>query len=323
MRSLTLKRGLLWLSCLGIAGAIGLGLLIFADSRSNALQLRPLVAAAPTTPGFLKETISYTVNGKRIAADLYRPDGSPPHGYVVFLHGNRPDGRKHPLPSGLCSNLGRRYVVLAFDYPGYGDSDPMPPYRPGMVLDFQPETSAAITYLEQRFAMDPQDVILMGHSLGSVSVLDIGHRISAKLIIAIGAADAQQVISTELKIRGEVRKYQKIGLDVPPDAMQTLYSPFFADNMLARCYPVRVVLISGEFDRGLTGLDPYVSDLNGRCPHTIERIIVPWANHMFWSERRYKRQLWLKLQTSSISESDWTLALTGAVVQAIEGADHS
>ncbi len=55
MLSLTLKRGLLLMFGLAIAGGVGVGLLIFAEIRSNALQLRPLLATAPKTPGFLKE----------------------------------------------------------------------------------------------------------------------------------------------------------------------------------------------------------------------------------------------------------------------------
>ena len=117
------------------------------------------------------ESVSFFSEGVRLAGDLYRPAGAGLeearagillcHGYTGVKSLYLPDNARVLTEAG--------YVVLAFDYKGWGASEgPRARLAPfGRVAD----TLAALTFLETRPGVDPARLGLYGTSYGGATVV--------------------------------------------------------------------------------------------------------------------------------------------------------
>ncbi len=104
-------------------------------------------------------------DGRVMHAQLYRPRGATaedPAPGVVAIHGYI---NSHETQSPYAIELARRgYVVLAVDQPGHGYSDP-PAFAGGF------GGPDALAYLRSLGFVDPEQVVLSGHSMGGWGVL--------------------------------------------------------------------------------------------------------------------------------------------------------
>ena len=117
------------------------------------------------------ESASFYSEGVRLEGDLYRPDGAGPddaragivlcHGYTGVKSLYLPDNARVLTEAG--------YVVLAFDYKGWGASEgPRTRLAPfSRVAD----TLAALTFLGTRPGVDPAHLGLYGTSYGGATVI--------------------------------------------------------------------------------------------------------------------------------------------------------
>ena len=117
------------------------------------------------------ESVSFYSEGVRLEGDLYRPDGAGPddaragivlcHGYTGVKSLYLPDNARVLTEAG--------YVVLTFDYKGWGASEgPRARLAPfSRVAD----TLAALTFLQTRPGVDPAHLGLYGTSYGGATVI--------------------------------------------------------------------------------------------------------------------------------------------------------
>jgi len=95
---------------------------------------------------------------------------------IVFCHGGTSIGRKLAIYVIAARQLAERgYVVLTFDFRGFGESDD-PPHDSSVAnavsdLDFTQDISAALTYLSGMKYVDATRLFLIGHSFGGGVVL--------------------------------------------------------------------------------------------------------------------------------------------------------
>jgi fermentation-respiration switch protein FrsA (DUF1100 family) len=97
-------------------------------------------------------------------------------GTVVFCHGNA-GNVSHFLEHIKVLN-GLRLSVLAFDYRGYGKSDGAPSEK-GIYLDAE----AAWDYLVNEYGKTPQNIIVVGHSLGGAVATELAMRKKPAVLI--------------------------------------------------------------------------------------------------------------------------------------------
>lgn len=117
------------------------------------------------------ESVSFFSEGVRLAGDFYRPDDAGAddaragillcHGYTGVKSLYLPDNARVLTEAG--------YVVLAFDYKGWGQSEgPRARLAPfGRVAD----ALAALTFLQTRPGVDPARIGLYGTSYGGATVV--------------------------------------------------------------------------------------------------------------------------------------------------------
>jgi uncharacterized protein len=117
------------------------------------------------------QAVSFYSEGTRLAGDLFLPDGlgsSEKRSGIVLCHGYT-GVRNLYLPDTAKALTDAGYVVLTFDYKGWGDSDGpksrLSPY--GRVTDSQ----AALTFLGAQPMVDPQRLGIYGTSYGGATVV--------------------------------------------------------------------------------------------------------------------------------------------------------
>jgi dipeptidyl aminopeptidase/acylaminoacyl peptidase len=117
------------------------------------------------------QTVSFYSEGTRLSGDLFLPDGLSPgerRAGIVLCHGYT-GVRNLYLPDTAKVLTGAGYVVLTFDYKGWGDSDGprsrLSPY--GRVLDSQ----AALTFLGTQPVVDADRLGIYGTSYGGATVV--------------------------------------------------------------------------------------------------------------------------------------------------------
>jgi uncharacterized protein len=106
-------------------------------------------------------------DGVRLSA-LYLPH-PPSRKVIVWFHGNAEDLSTAAGGMNFYSALGAN--LLAVDYRGYGKSEGSP-FEEGLYRD----ADAAYDDLIQQRHFQPEDIILLGHSLGGVVAIDLASR---------------------------------------------------------------------------------------------------------------------------------------------------
>ena len=117
------------------------------------------------------QAVSFYSEGTRLSGDLFLPDGLVPgeqRAGIVLCHGYT-GVRNLYLPDTAKALTGAGYVVLTFDYKGWGDSDGpksrLSPY--GRVIDSQ----AALTFLGAQDIVDADRLGIYGTSYGGATVV--------------------------------------------------------------------------------------------------------------------------------------------------------
>lgn len=117
------------------------------------------------------QTVNFYSEGTRLSGDLFVPEGlgaDERRAGVVLCHGYT-GVRNLYLPDTAAALVDVGYVVLTFDYKGWGDSDGpksrLSPY--GRVIDAQ----AAVTFLGAQTMVDAERIGLYGTSYGGATVV--------------------------------------------------------------------------------------------------------------------------------------------------------
>lgn len=113
--------------------------------------------------------------GVRLRGTLYMPGRSGPYPGIVLAHGRTELGRRHPLFVVMAEGLAEKgYLVLTFDFRGFGQSEAPHEVHTPNDLDFRTDVSQALTFLLETRLVNPRRMFLVGHSFGGGVVLAAG-----------------------------------------------------------------------------------------------------------------------------------------------------
>lgn len=177
-----LKRGyLVWLTLpvLLVTGFVGWKGLSHAPKAATPAAGPPARGGSGTGrsgPGSVTtEDVDFLSGGIRLRGTLYAPAGPGPHPGVVLAHGRTELGRRHPLFVMMAKRLAEKgYLVLTFDFRGFGQSDGPHEVQSPDDLDFRADVSQALTFLSETGLANPRRLFLVGHSFGGGVVLGAG-----------------------------------------------------------------------------------------------------------------------------------------------------
>lgn len=132
---------------------------------------------------------------------------------VLYCHGNSGSLGERIEIFATLRRLGVH--IFAFDYRGYGKSDPEPPSETGLFQDVR----AAHDVMTGELGVEPSRIILFGHSLGGAVATDVAiHRPAAGLVVQSSFTDLDDMARhfypgrpIQLICRNAFRSIDKVG----------------------------------------------------------------------------------------------------------------
>ena len=159
--------------------------LYFNQSRMVFLPMKEL-ALTPDDMDISYRDVSIPITDKEKIHAWYFPDGESKKA-VLFCHGNAGNISHRMETVELLK--GFRVNVLLFDYRGYGLSDGSPT-EPGIYLD----TRAAFDWLVKEEGFKPEDIVLLGRSLGGAAAIDLAAKtVCGGLIVESSFTSANEI----------------------------------------------------------------------------------------------------------------------------------
>lgn len=194
------------------------------------------------TTTFEKKTAGFSVNGDRIRADLYLPQGVSKPPVVIMAHGFGGE-RRFRLPAFAEFFASHGLAVLLFDYRGFGDSEG----QPRALVDHRrhlEDYAAAVSWARQSMEVDGHRIALWGTSYSG------GHA----LVTAARDNTIKAVVSQVPHVDGllSAMGYPKKLL---PKASWLASQDVLAAARGAK--PVRMSIVAEEGVRALAGADCY------------------------------------------------------------------
>jgi uncharacterized protein len=102
--------------------------------------------------------------------------------WLLICHGNAGNLSQFGRPDHYAALRQLGLNLLAFDYRGYGESEGAPSEE-GLYKD----ASAAYRYLRDELGVQPERIVIFGHSLGSAVAVDLAGRVAHAGLIVEGA----------------------------------------------------------------------------------------------------------------------------------------
>jgi pimeloyl-ACP methyl ester carboxylesterase len=248
-----------------------------------------LVLAAIAAPlAYLSDTrsfeeISIPADGYQIKG--YFSLGTDPDGtWLIFTHGNRKAGQAHTLYQRLLNNLAAEISILAIDFRGYGQSSNEGLASADEILVRSGDIDAAVEYLKRTYDVRDDQIVLMGHSLGSLQVLKAAQGLTYRLVVAIGPGDFERFITSDRQMQDYIAKFRRnTGVELTPDDMVREGSQLTPQALLSSCPESPITIVFGDFETNESLYRQYQQIPVG-CIQSIKFITIPFSNHMYWTE---------------------------------------
>ena len=176
---------------IGIAAGSLLAYLTLAGALyfTQRSMIYPAPRASANLPAGYRRIVFETADGLTLAA-LYRPPDAGKR-VLVFFHGNGDGWDGAALANRLLAEAG--YGVLLAEYRGYG-ANPGEPGEAGFYADGR----AALAWLNA-IGVRPNQIVLIGHSIGSGTATQLASEIKpAGLILISGFTDLPDVVASNL-----------------------------------------------------------------------------------------------------------------------------
>jgi len=250
------------------------------------LCLLILFTQASAIANFTEEVV-FKSDDLRLRGTLLIPQQGP-RALIVLCHGNRKQGRNHRLYRTLAQLLSRRYAVLSFDFRGFGESD-KPFGNQYESLDFSNDIARAVEFLRSRFGVPPKEIILLGHSLGALQVLNAARSLPVSLVIAVGPSDVHKENLAEAKQDYYVNKIRRhTGVILQKSNLAQAVEALKLENIFSDCLSKRLHLIFGGSEHAARDVEKYLEDFKRRC-HDMTPVlttIIVGTNHMYDTESK-------------------------------------
>jgi fermentation-respiration switch protein FrsA (DUF1100 family) len=123
-----------------------------------------------------------TEDGLTLVSWVIPAEGDSAGYWLLICHGNAGNLSQFGRPDHYAGLRQLGLSLLAFDYRGYGESEGVPTEE-GLYRDAQ----AGYRYLRESLGVEPQRIIIFGHSLGSTVAVDLASRVPAAGLILEGA----------------------------------------------------------------------------------------------------------------------------------------
>lgn len=250
-----------------------------------------IVGAAILIPGlYLNHTrdmqpVTLDVGNVEIQGYLY-PGIDVTTNWVIFVHGNRAEGQSSPLYQVILNNLSTNINILAIDLYGFGQSALIPDANETN-FDRSRDVQAAASYLQETYNVSPEQITLMGHSLGASQIVQAAKETTYHKLVSIGPGDYSLLVDDPQVFADYVNKLEQNTGEAPPeDALRGEITPFTPQMLYAPCPSSPFVLVGGQYEHA-DGLFTNQGKIPSECLANFEVVTIPLSNHMYGTEGTY------------------------------------
>jgi hypothetical protein len=227
--------------------------------------------------------------------------------WVVLTHGNRKEGQGHLLYQRIRNNIREDVSVLAIDFRGYGESTFGRLSNGQSVLDRSEDIEAAVGYLRENYGVDENRIILLGHSLGAVQVLNVSKHNNYRGVIAIGPGDFNIFIGNRIRTQRYIDKFERnTGVRMSSEVMITEALRLTPESLFSSCPETPIALVFGTFDNPETLLF-HRDRIPEQCETRISWVIIPFSGHMYGTETILPEPFRFSYTSMSLSLLKWRL----------------
>jgi dienelactone hydrolase len=284
----------LLLSILAVAVIIfSISLLYYKKEGINHLYQEIVIKRKAFSFVFSSSEVEFMSNGLTLRGSLYMPDGSSRFPGIVLAHGGTRLGRKLSLYRILSYKLAQRgYVVLSFDFRGFGESEDPVRFETAEDLDFVGDAKQAVSFLLSVKGVDTSKIFLVGHSFGAGVVIPTGihdTRVAKIVSIAPGRRGNELFWSENAPAKHYPRQRLAQDMEIPQiqrfpiDVLNPLLQDVTIDTVLK--YPLHqpILLIDGEMEDQEDLL--FLRNLYTKMTEPKTYITIQNANHYFGTLR--------------------------------------
>jgi hypothetical protein len=216
----------------------------------------------------------------------YLSQGSDPRGpYVIFFHGNRPEGEAHPLYQHILQMFPPEMTVLGVDVLGYGQSKVDTTVDPQKLLVFEDQWRSVVNYLQENLGARKDQIVLVGHSMGATIVMDAARKDAFLLSIPIGLGDWELVLDNPQLVSEHISKIKAhTGVRVTPEELRLDKSEYQPQIVFGSCPQTTVRLVFAQHDEGPLTLGEYIKGANENCGSLVDRGTIPISDHTYGTE---------------------------------------
>jgi len=210
---------------------------------------------------------------------------------VVICHGGTKFGRKLALYAIMAKTLAERgYIVLTFDFRGFGESEDPHKFETFSDLDFVQDISSAMNYLSELKQVDISKLYAVGHSFGAGVAVSAGIRdVRVRKVISISPGR-----HTEKRFFGENASepdYPSVRMSydmkINPPIPKEIFNPHLKDYVAEAIlnFPVHppVLFIDGE-QEGEEELT-FLREVYDQMSEPKGYVTIQVADHYFGTER--------------------------------------
>lgn len=239
--------------------------------------------------------VLFESHGVNLNGVMYVPQGAGPHPTILLLHGFPGHERNFDL-----AQIFRRagYTVMVFHYRGAWGSDGDFSFR--HVLE---DTESAIRYLRnpetaQHYYIDPENIILIGHSMGGWAGLHMASKGLVKRVVSIAGvnigfwgemvADSDDAKTLSLDFfSASLPPLRGVTAESLVDEVIQNMDDFDIMRLAKTLSPLDVLLVAGEHDEGVPASlhhTPLVHLLERKNAEHLTHIMLN-ADHVFSDKR--------------------------------------
>jgi dienelactone hydrolase len=267
-------------------------------------------------PQVTADHVRFPSGNLMIGGTLYAPTplaGS--HPAVVISHGGTRRGRRLALYTVAARKLAERgYIVLTFDFRGFGDSELPRRFETASDLDFVQDIVAAVDYLAATPHVDPARISAIGHSFGAgvaVAASLRDRRIGRAVSISPGRNTAKRFFGPGAPDPNYPSRRMSRDMGVDPPIPRTLFDPHLKDYVAEAIleYPIHapVLLVDGS----LEAADDlaFLKDIAARMTGPKGYVTIPGADHYFGTRQD---------QDGSAAKTPYDAQVMDALVDALD-----
>ena len=202
---------------------------------------------------------------------------------ILLCHGVLPKGKDTALYVELARQLARRgYLVMTFDFRGFGESAKVANFRVPRDLNFPAEAEAAVSFMLEKLPVREEGYTIAGHSMGANIAFAVGAQDKrVKNIITISAGNFR-TYPAHLAPRHSsfTRRLERcIGASISPDESLRIKEGADLFQYLPLSEPKNVLVALAECDAGniIDYNNRFFEELNGEK----DLLMIHNSNHNF------------------------------------------